>query len=95
MPLPSPENPRSFCTGIREYDSALPWQSLTFNLGTYGHESSFPRDPSWSFLALGPPVEPTAFLESGAISHAPSTELSPNSPSPITTMVAHYPTIKS
>ncbi|KAK7375743.1 hypothetical protein VNO78_35371 [Psophocarpus tetragonolobus] len=38
----------------------------------------------------GGPIDPTQ-----AVSQAPSPESNPNSPSPVTTMVGHYPTIES
>ncbi|KEH17021.1 senescence-associated protein [Medicago truncatula] len=39
---------------------------------------------------IGGPIDPTQ-----AVSQAPSPESNPNSPSPVTTMVGHYPTIES
>ncbi|KAI3662675.1 hypothetical protein L6452_47020 [Arctium lappa] len=38
---------------------------------------------------------PAAFLDVVAVSQAPSPESNPNSPSPVTTIVGHYPTIES
>ncbi|WZY93645.1 hypothetical protein YC2023_065974 [Brassica napus] len=48
------------------------------------------EETSRPVLTKGGPGDP-----SQAVSQAPSPESNPNSPSPVTTMVGHYPTIES
>ncbi|WZY99787.1 hypothetical protein YC2023_072116 [Brassica napus] len=51
---------------------------------------SLTEETSQPVLTEGGPGDP-----SQAVSEAPFPELNPNSPSPVTTMVGHYPTIES
>ncbi|PPD83798.1 hypothetical protein GOBAR_DD19268 [Gossypium barbadense] len=55
---------------------------------------------SWNYRGCWhqtcPPMDPRLpSLDMVAVSQAPSSESNPNSPSPVTTIVGHYPTIES
>ncbi|KAK8547746.1 hypothetical protein V6N13_027359 [Hibiscus sabdariffa] len=76
---------------------SIPWRNSRRGLFVLPRRHGFPcqRDREETGLRIGYFARLLPSLDVVAVSQAPSPESNPNSPSPVTTIVGHYPTIES